>query len=211
MAVNQAAMRRRARIMRAVNVPMRAALSLPFATPLSGNLMLISYTGRKSGKAYRQPVSYVRDGDVLLTPGGGRWTLNLADGQPARIRSRGRDAPARPELVTDPAELERLLGVIAEKNPRAARFIPIPRRPDGRLDPERPRRRFATRLLHRALAPRGARVTLKSPSGPLRVTRPAQAIRNSSQPLEHGGAPQRLDHVLTEIAGSSASTRGWMI
>ena len=35
MAVNQAAMRRRARIMHAVNVPMRAALSLPFATPLS--------------------------------------------------------------------------------------------------------------------------------------------------------------------------------
>ena len=136
MAVNQAAMRRRARIMRAVNVPMRAALTLPFATPLSGNLMLISYTGRKSGKAYRQPVSYVRDGDVLLTPGGGRWTLNLADGRPARIRLRGRDAPARPELVTDPAELERLLGVIAEKNPRAARFIPIPRRPDGRLDPD---------------------------------------------------------------------------
>ena len=136
MAVSQAAMRRRARIMRAVNVPMRAALSLPFATPLSGNLMLISYTGRKSGKAYRQPVSYVRDGDVLLTPGGGRWTLNLAGGRPARIRLRGRDAPARPELVTDPAELERLLGVIAEKNPRAARFIPIPRRPDGRLDPD---------------------------------------------------------------------------
>ena len=136
MAVNQAVMRRRARIMRAVNVPMRAVLSLPFATPLSGNLMLISYTGRKSGKAYRQPVSYVRDGDVLLTPGGGRWTLNLADGRPTRIRLRGRDTPARPELVTDPAELERLLGVITEKNPRAARFIPIPRRPDGRLDPD---------------------------------------------------------------------------
>ena len=83
MAVSQAAMRRRARIMRAVNVPMRAVLSLPFATPLSANLMLISYTGRKSGKAYRQPVSYVRDGDVLLTPGGGRWTLNLAGGRPA--------------------------------------------------------------------------------------------------------------------------------
>jgi hypothetical protein len=68
MAVNQAAMQRRARIMRAVNVPMRAALTLPFATPLSRNLMLISYTGRKSGKAYQQPVSYVGDGDVLLTP-----------------------------------------------------------------------------------------------------------------------------------------------
>jgi deazaflavin-dependent oxidoreductase (nitroreductase family) len=136
MAVNQAAMRRRARIMRAVNVPMRAVLSLPFTTPLSANLMLVAYTGRKSGRAYRQPVSYVRDGDVLLTPGGGRWTLNLGAGRPVRIRLRGRDEGTRPELVTDPAEVERLLGVIVEKNPRAAGFIPLPRRPDGRLDPD---------------------------------------------------------------------------
>ena len=136
MTVNQAAMRRRARIMRAVNVPMRAVLSLPFATPLSGNLMLISYTGRKTGKAYRQPVSYARDGETLLTPGGGRWTLNLSGGRPARVRVRGRETPARAELVTDPAEVEQLLGVITRENPRAARFIPIPRRADGRLEPE---------------------------------------------------------------------------
>jgi F420H(2)-dependent quinone reductase len=136
MTVNETAMRRRARIMRAVNVPMRAALSLPFPTPLSGGLMLISYTGRKSGKAYRQPVSYARDGETLLTPGGGRWTLNLGGGRPARVRLRGRDMPARAELVTEPAEVERLLGVITRENPRAARFIPIPRRADGRLEPE---------------------------------------------------------------------------
>jgi F420H(2)-dependent quinone reductase len=139
MAMNEAAMRRRARTMRAVNVPMRAVLGLPFPTPLSANLMLVSYTGRKSGKAYRQPVSYARDGEMLLTPGGGRWTLNLTDGgqpRPVRIRLRGRDVPARGELVTDAAEVERLLGVITRENPRAARFIPIPRRPDGRLEPD---------------------------------------------------------------------------
>ncbi len=135
MATNAAAMARRARIMRAVNVPMRALLSLPVPTPLGRNLMLIRYTGRKTGKAYRQPVSYVRDGAVLLTPGGGRWTRNLADGRPVRIRLRGRDVTARPELVGDAAEVERLLGVIAAGNPQAARFIPIPRRPDGGLDP----------------------------------------------------------------------------
>src|ERR1700727_404550 len=118
MAMNQASMRRRARTMRAVNVPMRAVLGLPFATPLGANLMLISYTGRKSGRRYRQPVSYVRDGDVLLPPGGGRWTLNMTDGRPVRIRLRGRDVTARPELVRDPAETERLLGVIARENPR---------------------------------------------------------------------------------------------
>ena len=136
MATNSAAMQRRARIMRVVNVPMRAALRLPVATPLSANLMLVSYTGRKSGKAYRQPVSYVRDGEVLLTPGGGRWTLNLAGERPARIRLRGRDVTASAELVTDPAEVERLLEMITAGNPRAARFIPIPRRSDGRLDPD---------------------------------------------------------------------------
>ena len=131
-----AAGRRQARIMRAVNVPMRAVLRLPFATPLSANLMLISYTGVKSGKAYLQPVSYARDGETLLTPGGGRWTLNLKNGRRVRLRLRGREVPAHADLVADPVEVERLLGVIAVGNPRAMRYIPIPRRDDGRLDPD---------------------------------------------------------------------------
>ena len=131
-----AAGRRQARVMRAVNVPMRAVLSLPFRTPLSANLMLVAYTGVKSGKAYRQPVSYARDGETLLTPGGGRWTLNLKGGREVTLRLRGRNVAARADLVSDPAEVERLLGVIAVGNPRATRFIPLPRRPDGRLEPD---------------------------------------------------------------------------
>lgn len=39
MAPTQDALRRRQRIMRAVNVPMRAVLGLPFPTPLGGNLV----------------------------------------------------------------------------------------------------------------------------------------------------------------------------
>ena len=129
-----AAGRRQARMMRVVNVPMRAVLRLPFATPLSANLMLVSYTGVKSGKAYLQPVSYARDGETLLTPGGGRWTLNLKNGRQVRLRLRGRDVVAHADLVADPAEVERLLGVIAVGNPRAMRYLPIPRDGDGRLD-----------------------------------------------------------------------------
>ena len=129
-------LRRRKRIMKFVNVPMRTVLGLPFPTPLGGNLMLACYTGRKSGKAYRQPLSYARDGDVLLTPGGGRWTLNMEGGRPVRLRVRGRDLNVRPEIVTDAAEVERLLGVIARENPPAAKFVPVPRLPDGRLDPD---------------------------------------------------------------------------
>ena len=63
-------LRRQARLFRIVNVPMRRILGLPFRTPLSKNLMLVHLTGRRTGKSYRQPVSYVRDGDTLLTPGG---------------------------------------------------------------------------------------------------------------------------------------------
>src|SRR5438270_13608442 len=101
---------RQARLMKAVNVPMRAVLRLPFATPLGGGLMLVSYTGRRTGRGYRQPVSYVRDGDTLLTPGGGNWKLNLRDGEPVHLRVRGRDIVARPELVRGAGDVETLLG-----------------------------------------------------------------------------------------------------
>jgi len=135
LAPDAAALRRRARILKAVNVPMRAVLGLPVPTPLGRNLMLLYYTGRKTGKAYRQPVSYARESDqTLLTPGGGRWTLNMTDGRPVQIRLRGRDRMGRPELITDPEEVQRAFAVIVGENPRAARFIPIPRDADGRLE-----------------------------------------------------------------------------
>jgi hypothetical protein len=122
------------RVFRVLNVPMRAVLGLPFATPLSSRLMLVFLTGRRTGKSYRQPVSYVRDGTVLLTPGGGNWKLNLADDRPERIRLRGRDVLARPEIVGDAGEIERLLEVMTAANPMAGRFVAIPKGPDGRLD-----------------------------------------------------------------------------
>jgi hypothetical protein len=122
------------RVFRVLNVPMRAVLSLPVATPLSGRLMLVFLTGRRTGKAYRQPVSYVRDGAVLLTPGGGNWKLNLTDGRPERIRLRGRDVLARPEIVSDADEIERLLGIMTAASPMAGRFVAIPKESDGRLN-----------------------------------------------------------------------------
>lgn len=86
------------RMMRIINVPMRFVLGLPFAMPLSGWLMLVFLTGRKTGKSYRQPVRFVRDGATLLSPGG-RWKLNLQEDRSQRIRLRGHDVLARPELV----------------------------------------------------------------------------------------------------------------
>ena len=117
--------RRQARLFKLINVPMRLALRLPFPTPLSRQLMLLSYRGRRSGKAYQQPVSYVPDGDTLLTPGGGKWKLNLRDGEPIHIHLRGRDVLARPEFVRDTDEVAQLLRTMAAGNPRVASFVPV--------------------------------------------------------------------------------------
>lgn len=128
-----ARLERRARRMKRVNVPMRFVLGLPFPTPLSNRLMLVYYTGRKTGRAYRQPVSYVRDDDILLTPGGGKWKLNLRAGEPVMIRLRGRDMQAWPDLVRDAAEVDDLLHHMLARNPRLTSFVPFIGR-DGTID-----------------------------------------------------------------------------
>ena len=126
-----------ARVMSVLNVFMRPLLRLPFPTPLTKRLMLVSFTGRKTGKVYQQPLSYVQKGDTLLTPGGGKWKLNLREDQPVRIRLRGHNVFARPEFVKDPDEIERLIGVMSVENPTVGAFVAIPKGPDGRLDRSR--------------------------------------------------------------------------
>lgn len=126
--------RAQARVFKIVNVPMRFILGLPVATPLGRNLMLAFIIGRRSGRTYRQPISYVRDGETLLTPGGGKWKLNLTTGAPVRIRLRGKDISATPELVSDVDEVGKLLTTMAAGNPAAARFVGIQRGEDGSFD-----------------------------------------------------------------------------
>ena len=128
--------RRLARLMNMVNVPMRFLLRLPIATPLSRQLMLLYLTGRKTGKTYLQPVSFVRDGETLLTPGGGRWKLNLHEGECIHLRLGGRDRLARPELVRDVDEVDLLLRRMAALNPRITSFAPVAG-PGGQIEHHR--------------------------------------------------------------------------
>jgi hypothetical protein len=126
-----------ARVMAVVNVPMRVLLGLPFPTPLSGRLMLITYRGRRTGNLYRQPVSYVQQDHILLTPGGGTWKWNLQSGQPVHIRLRGRNVLARPELIQEVDEIDRLLAVMTAANPSVSAFVGIPKGADGHADRSR--------------------------------------------------------------------------
>jgi NAD(P)-dependent dehydrogenase (short-subunit alcohol dehydrogenase family) len=126
----------RARIFRVLNPLMRVLLHLPIR-PMQERLLLLAFKGRKSGQRRTVPLSYVEDSDgSLLVPGGGAWKWNLAGGRPVQIRLRGRDRWAQPELISDRAQIERLLPIIFAANPRAKRFIGVALGPDGTPDRE---------------------------------------------------------------------------
>jgi hypothetical protein len=111
-------------------------LRLPFQTPMSKRLILISYMGRKTGRSYTIPVSYVQQGDDLLIPGGGVWKINLENGAPVRIRFLGKERSAIPELIRNPDKVEDLVAFMMAANPAVSRFIGVPKSPDGHPDRE---------------------------------------------------------------------------
>jgi hypothetical protein len=65
-----------------LNTPMRALLRSPLHGIASRNLGLLSYRGRKSGKHYVTPLSYVRTGSLVrfLSSHNTRWWTNFVDG-----------------------------------------------------------------------------------------------------------------------------------
>lgn len=91
------------------NPLMKLLLRSPWHAVASNEVMLITVTGRKSGKQYTTPVNYVRDGDVLsvLTHARRTWWRNLRGGAPVTIVLRGKTiktigtAYEKPEDVVD--------------------------------------------------------------------------------------------------------------
>ena len=121
----------------------RFVLATPLHRIMSSRLMLLRFTGRKTGRSYTTPVSYVLDGNSLLVPAGGAWWRNLEAGPRTSVRLRGAWRSVTSEVVREPALADLLLGMI-QKNPAIGVFTGIRLRPDGRLDAsalERERRR----------------------------------------------------------------------
>jgi hypothetical protein len=109
-----------------LNPFMRVMLRLPLR---SGRLplVLLSFTGRKTGRRKEIPVSFGQDADgSLLVPGGGSWKWNLGYGRQLDVRYRGQWRQATSELVTDIDEIRLLVPRIVADNPRAESFIRVP-------------------------------------------------------------------------------------
>jgi hypothetical protein len=100
-------------MLRVVNPVMRFVLGTPFAGPMRKQMMVLSFTGRKSGRPYSIVLSAHVVDDQLFALTGARWKNNFRDGAAAEVLHDGKKTAMRGELVTDPT-------VVADRAHRCA-------------------------------------------------------------------------------------------
>lgn len=79
-----------------------AVLRSPLHGVMSGSTLLLTYTGRKSGRAFTFPISYGRRGETLwlITHRRKSWWKNVQGGAPVIVRLAGHDRRGRAEILT---------------------------------------------------------------------------------------------------------------
>lgn len=92
-----------AAILRAVNPILRSLLRTPLAGAAREQMMVVSFTGRKSGRQYSIPVSAHRIDTDLYALTSAPWKANFRDGATAEVLLSGKTTTMRGELITDPA------------------------------------------------------------------------------------------------------------
>jgi deazaflavin-dependent oxidoreductase (nitroreductase family) len=88
-----------------INPVMERLLRSPLHGLVSDSLMLITFTGRKSGREYTTPVGYRQEDDTLVVFTHSDWWKNLRGGRPVRVLLRGEERSGVAEPSADPAEV----------------------------------------------------------------------------------------------------------
>jgi hypothetical protein len=107
-----------------MNTLMKTLLRSPFHGLMSKNVMLVTFTGRKTGKQYSTPVSYMPyQGDIVFFTTS-RWWQNLDGGKPIVMRIEGRDTRGIAYPTTDRDEiLQGAQYYLQQNGVEKARFI----------------------------------------------------------------------------------------
>jgi hypothetical protein len=101
-------------VLRIVNPILKLLLHTPFAGPARNQLMVVNFSGRKSGKHYSIPVTaHVIDG-TLFALTGSPWKANFRDGATAQVLHDGKTTTMRGELITDKTHIADLYARCAE-------------------------------------------------------------------------------------------------
>ena len=84
-----------------VNNAMKFVLRSPVHKMVSKFTLLITFTGRKSGKTYTTPVSYSQFGDQVYIFTHANWWKNLCGGAPVTLTIRGQEFKGWAEPVAE--------------------------------------------------------------------------------------------------------------
>lgn len=109
------------------NPPVLWLLRSPMHRLVDQQTLAITVTGRKSGKRYTFPVSYIRDGETLLVISQKNrcWWKNLCSGAPVTVLLQGRRWQARGEAFTDTALAATILLRILQQVPAYQRLLHV--------------------------------------------------------------------------------------
>jgi hypothetical protein len=118
----------------------------------SGAIVVLTYKGRKTGKRYRTPLSYVRDDDciLILTFRRRTWWRGIDPEVPVSVRLEGSEYPALVEILEDPSDLLPAMATYMQKMDYVAQRLNIEIDEDGNPDPEDLARASEGRLIVRA-------------------------------------------------------------
>lgn len=114
------------------NAAVIAALSSPTPGPMAQRLMLLHFTGRRTGRAFTIPVGAHTLDDSLVLATSGTWRHNFTGGGDAEITWQGARRAARLDLVTDPVRVANgYLRLIRLYGPAAQRRLDLTINGDG--------------------------------------------------------------------------------
>jgi deazaflavin-dependent oxidoreductase (nitroreductase family) len=108
-------------------------LRSPLHGLLSKSFMLITVSGRKSGRKYTTPVNYARDGDTLWVTSLRQrtWWRNLKGGAPVSVLVARRALKGRGEAIVDEKAVADSLLAYFQKFPQYARHFRVTLDPAG--------------------------------------------------------------------------------
>jgi len=114
-----------AELLSVANTVIRPLLRSPLHPLLSGQLMLLGYTGGRSGRRYSFPIGYFSWGDrEVLSFGNRRWPFALRGARDIELLIRGAPHPATSKVVSDREGKAALLTeFVRRKGPRVARRL----------------------------------------------------------------------------------------
>jgi deazaflavin-dependent oxidoreductase (nitroreductase family) len=109
-------------------------LSSPLHRLMSGHYLLLTFTGRKSGRSYTTPVAYLHRSDTIILTTDSPWWSNFVAGAPVNVRMKGTLRSGTADPVASRDDAAEGLAALVEAIPWYGRLTGVRRDEQGRAN-----------------------------------------------------------------------------